>query len=146
MNAITRLQSRHRNATPRGVRQFTAEGTVRDAAVELKTSMAFAAPLAGNVNAETVQVISSVDDVPHVEEERTPDPVRPPTLVNVRVVEADWPGAAIVMEVGFALTLKEGAGADTVSVTEAFEPVWNESPTYVATTVSVPTARADVVN
>jgi hypothetical protein len=94
--------STQRNAIPRGVRQFVAVGAVREAAVELNVSVAVVVPLTGRVNADIVQVISSAEEVPQVAEERAPEPVRPPTLVNVRVVDADFPGAEMVIEVGLA--------------------------------------------
>jgi hypothetical protein len=115
-NAIASADRRHNRAIPRGAFQFVAVGAVPEAAVELNVSVAIVVPFAGSVNAEIVQVISSVVVVPHVEDERLPEPVSPPTLVNVRVVEADWPGAEIVTELGFAETVKEG-GAVTVIVT-----------------------------
>jgi hypothetical protein len=90
-------------------------GTDCDAAVEMNVSVACAVPLAGTVTALRVQVISSVEEVPQVFDERLGEPVRPPVLVKVRVVEADWPGAVIVNNPGLAVTPNEG-GAVTVCV------------------------------
>jgi hypothetical protein len=114
-------QRRQSRAIPRGVLQLDGDGIVCDAAVELKVSVAIAVPLAGSVNPEIVQVISSDEVVPQVEEERLPEPVSPPTLVNVRVMEADWPGAEIVTKIGLAATEKVGVPT-TFSVKFPVEP------------------------
>ena len=74
----------------------------------MNVSVAVAVPLAGNVNPEIAQVISSLGMVAQVDEERLPEPVSPPWLVNVRVVEADFPGAEMVSAVGFADTENVG--------------------------------------
>ena len=74
----------------------------------MKVSVAVVVPLAGREKAPRVQVISSVDVVPQVEEDREPEPAKPSTLVKRSVVEADWPGAGTVTVAGLAVTSKVG--------------------------------------
>lgn len=90
--------------------------------MELNVSMACAVPLAGSVNAARVQVISSEDEAPQVDDdERPPEPVRPPWLVKVNVVDADWPGAEIVTDVGLAVIVNVGPGVTVSPIAEEVE-------------------------
>ena len=54
-------------------------------------------------------------------------PVSPFIAVSISIVFPDWPGLAIVIDAGFATTLKSGAGV-TVSDTLPEDPVYAVSP------------------
>jgi len=88
-------------------------GATPEAAVLEKVRVAVAVPFAGRVKELSEQVISSEAEVPQVEEEKPPVPVRPFWLVKVRVVETDWPGEEMDRAAGFAVT--ENVGPVTAS-------------------------------
>ena len=76
--------------------------------MEVKVSKAVAVPFGGRVNVAREQVISSDAGIPQLGEERAPEPLSPLWLVNVSVVETDFPGEEMVRAVGVAETEYQG--------------------------------------